>query len=108
MPPRKAVLRVLVTAKDRATMLALLRDQRPDIGGTPKVSPDGAVRIDVYVPEDRVEALKRDGVSVQIVGDQSAATRERQKEVGTGNRFETGDPVPRGLGAKIKETRDVS
>ena len=108
MASHKAVLRVLVTAKDRATMLALLHDQRPDIGGTPKISADGAVRIEAYVPEDRVDALKRDGVTVQILGDQTAATRERQKEVGTGNRFKTGDPVPRGLGAKIKETRDVS
>lgn len=108
MASRKAVLRVLLTAKDRATMLALLRDQHPDVGGTPKISADGAVRLEAYVPEDRVDALERDGVGVQVLGDQSDATRQRQKEVGTGNRFKTGDPVPRGLGVKIKETRDVS
>lgn len=108
MASHKAVLRVLVTAKDRATMLALLQDERPDIGGTPKISADGAVRIDAYVPEDRVDALKREGVKVEIVDDHSAQTQEARKFIGTGNRFKTGDPVPHGLGIKTGGKRDVS
>lgn len=108
MASRKAVLRVLLTAKDRATMLALLRDQHPDVGGSAKIAPDGSVRIDVYVPEDRVDALKRDGVKVEVVDDHSAQTQEARKFVGTGNRFKTGDPVPHGLGVKTGGKRDVS
>jgi hypothetical protein len=107
MPVQKPVFRVLITARDRATMLALLARHRLDIGGSPRYSADGAVRIDAYVPADRVDELEGDGVRVEIVGDETAVGRERQKQVGTGNRFLTGDPVPHGLGRLIRSD-DVS
>jgi hypothetical protein len=102
MPVQKPVFRVVITARDRATMLALLDRHRLDIGGSPRYSAGGAVSIDAYVPADRVDALEGDGVRVEFVGDETAVARERQKEVGKGNRFLTGDPVPHGLGRKIR------
>jgi hypothetical protein len=107
MPVQKPVFRVVITARDRATMLALLARRRLDIGGSPRYSGDGAVHVDAYVPADQVDALEGDGVRVEIVGDETAVGRERQKEVGKGNRFLTGDPVPRGLGRLIRSD-DVS
>ena len=98
----KPVYRIVITARDRATMLALLAKHRPDIGGSPHYSPDGAVRIEAYVAADRVDELEADGVKVEIVGDETAANRAAQAQVGRGNRFSTGDPVPRGVGRKIR------
>ena len=103
MPVPKPVYRIVITARDRAAMLALLAKHRPDIGGSPRYSADGGVRIDAYVPADRVDALEADGVKIEIVGDESAAGRAAQAQVGRGNRFLTGDPVPRGVGRKIHE-----
>lgn len=101
MARRRSFMHVLITAKDRATMLALLRERHPDVGGSATVAENGSVRIHAFVPEKDVKALKRPGVTVEILADQTAATRERRKEVGQGNRFLTGDPVPHGLGTKI-------
>lgn len=100
----KPVYRILITARDRATMLALFTKHRPDIGGSPRYSADGAVRIEAYVPADRVDELEADGVKVEIIGDETAANRAAQAQVGRGNRFTTGDPVPRGVGRKIRES----
>jgi hypothetical protein len=99
----KPVYRILITARDRATMLALFTKHHPDIGGSPRYSADGAVRIEAYVPADRVDELEADGVKVEIIGDETAANRAAQAQVGRGNRFTTGDPVPRGVGRKIRE-----
>ena len=84
-------------------MLALLAKHRPDIGGSPQYAADGSVRIDAYVPADRVDELEADGVKVEIVGDETAAGRAAQAQVGRGNRFLTGDPVPHGVGRKVRD-----
>jgi hypothetical protein len=102
MPVQKPVYRIVITARDRATLLALLAKHRPDIGGSPHHSADGSVRIDAYVAADRVDELEADGVNIEIVGDETAAGRAAQAQVGRGNRFLTGDPVPRGVGRKVR------
>lgn len=98
-PPRHDILRLRVTAKDADTLLALLRETRPDTGGRPHVEPDGRISIDAYVPDDRVAGLEREGVSVTRIGNASEAGRAAQAEVGTGDRF--ADAVPHGLAAKL-------
>ena len=107
MAEPKPVYRVLVTARDRAAMLALLHRHKLDIGGSPRYSADGAVRIEAYVPADGVAELEADGARVEIVADETATNRDRQLQVGLGNRFLTGDPVPHGVGRKVRD-RDVS
>ena len=99
----KPVFKILITARDQATMLALLAKHRPDIGGSPRYSAEGAVRIEAYVPADRVDELESDGVRVEILGDETAAARAAQQQVGRGNRFLTGDPVPHGVGRKVRD-----
>lgn len=103
MPVPKPVHRIVITARDRATMLAVLAKHRPDIGGSPHYAADGSVRIDAYVGADRVDELESDGVKIEIVGDETVAGRAAQAQVGRGNRFLTGDPVPHGVGRKIRE-----
>ncbi|MQS10913.1 hypothetical protein F7Q99_01110 [Streptomyces kaniharaensis] len=95
------ILRVRVTARDADTLRALLREVRPDVGGRPSIAADGTVSIDAYVPDDRIPALEREGVTVTRVGNASAAGRAAQAEVGEGDRFAPADAVPRGLAAKF-------
>jgi hypothetical protein len=42
-------------------------------------------------------------VRVEILGDETAAARAAQQQVGRGNRFLTGDPVPHGVGRKVRD-----
>jgi hypothetical protein len=99
----KPVFKILITARDAATMVALLGKRRLDIGGSPRYSADGAVGIEAYVPADRVDELEADGVRVEILRDETAAARAAQLQVGRGNRFLTGDPVPHGAGRKVRD-----
>ena len=62
-----------------------------------------AVVIEVVVPEALVATMRERGLKVQVLYDASARGRERQQEVGKGNRFEGKDRVPKGLGVKTKE-----
>ncbi|MEE1786052.1 hypothetical protein PUR71_24600 [Streptomyces sp. SP17BM10] len=94
------ILRVRLTARDADALRALLRELRPDTGGRPGVEADGSVGIDAYVPEERIPALEREGITVTRTGNASAEGRAAQAEVGTGNRF-AGGAVPRGLAAKL-------
>jgi hypothetical protein len=56
--------------------------------------------MDAYVPEELLDELKRAGGDFEIVEDATQVGKERQKEVGHGDRFEEGTTVPRGLGKK--------
>ncbi|WP_316527757.1 hypothetical protein [Kitasatospora brasiliensis] len=100
-PSRPDILRLRVTAKDRETLRALLREARPDVGGRPHVEADGRVGIDVYAPADQVQALEREGVTVTRIGNASEAGRAAQADVGGGDRFAPADAVPHGLAEKI-------
>ncbi|MFG3228525.1 hypothetical protein ACGF07_27620 [Kitasatospora sp. NPDC048194] len=101
VPPRHDIIQLRVTADDADTLRALLRHTRPDTGGRPHVGADGRIGIDVYVPEDRVATLEREGVTVTRIGNASEAGRAAQAEVGTGDRFAADDAVPHGLAAKL-------
>jgi len=61
------------------------------------------VILQVFVPEPVAEELKGEDLEVQVLFDASARGRERQKEVGQGNRFMGERLVPSGLGTKTRE-----
>jgi hypothetical protein len=59
-----------------------------------------SVSFDVFMPEAVVERVKIKGLKLEVLYDASARGRERQKEVGRGNRFEGDRKIPDGLGGK--------
>jgi hypothetical protein len=102
------VMRILITARDPAVLSALLREHPLDMGcAGPRMDRTGTVRTDAYVPEDQIERLKRDGLTIEILRDETAAIKAAQEQMGKGNRFEGENRVPRGLGRKIKDGGDV-
>lgn len=110
MARRDKILRILLVAKDAETLRVLLEEQRLDLScGGPRQQESGTVTVEAYLPEPQVERLGQyGGVKVEILDDASATARERQKEVGRGNRFEGENRVPRGLGRKLKGDDYVS
>jgi hypothetical protein len=58
-------------------------------------------RLDLFVNEAQIEALREDGLDVEVMSNQSERARLRLGEVGEGDRFEGGKVAPRGLGRKI-------
>jgi hypothetical protein len=60
--------------------------------------------VDTYLPESRLEAARSgraaSGVSLTVLENQTLTGRERQAEVGDGNRFAARGELPRGLGRK--------
>ena len=65
-----------------------------------------AVSVELFLPEQIVELLDRKALQVEILHDASARGRERQKEVGTGNRFLGERKTFEGLGIKARGNRD--
>ena len=66
------------------------------------IQPDGRSVLDVFVPVSRVEILKVDGITVEVVHDLTVIGRERMKDVAVGNRFADRKSVPRGYGTKVR------
>lgn len=60
------------------------------------------VSIEIHLPEALLADIDRDALHVEVLHDASARGRERQKEVGRGNRFEGGKRFE-GLGTKTRE-----
>lgn len=94
----------------KAPTLEDLRDfadeARPDLGcrAIPRRTEGGFV-IDAYMPEPQLRAAQSlrtaNRVTIRIIENATEVGRERQKEVGQGNRFAArSQQLPRGLGRK--------
>lgn len=84
---------------------AFADETNADLGcrGIARREDDGYV-IDAFLPEDELDAARGTRsaarVSLRIVENLTAVGRERQAEVGTGNRYAARGDVVRGLGEK--------
>lgn len=100
------IIRFEIKASTLADLKAFADEVRPDLGcrAIPRRTEEGFV-IDAYLPEPQLQAAQRvrtaDRVTLRIIENATEVGRERQREVGQGNRFEaTSQQVPRGLGRK--------
>ena len=86
----------------RETFVKLMQEFQLDVGCRPhlEVNPDGSGTMLVYATEERIRELQAAGYRVEPGENVSALGRERQAEVGKGDRFERGRVAPRGLGEK--------
>ena len=68
------------------------------------VKRDGeSVVLEVCAPEQLIKTMQDHELQVEVMFDATARGRERQKEVGTGNRFVGDQRIPTGLGIRTKE-----
>lgn len=63
---------------------------------------DRETSVELHYPEHVVDQIDRTHLKVEVLYDASARGRERQKEVGKGNRFEGDQRLFQGLGIKTK------
>jgi len=85
------------------TLARLLRDFELDVGCRhPHVepNPDRTATLIAYATDDRVRELQAAGYRIEKGANVTALGRERQAEVGKGDRFEAGRRAPSGLGVK--------
>lgn len=96
------IQRLRLSAGDADTLRALLREINHTVAAPKQAG--GKASVEAYVPEGEVEALRRrKGIEVELIdGDVHATGRQRQAEVGTGNRFTGEGRVVKGLGDKEK------
>jgi hypothetical protein len=87
----------------RETLAKLMQTFELDVGCRhPQVeaNPDRTATLLVYSTKDRIRELQEAGYKVETLENVSELGRQRQKEVGQGDRFEGGRVAPRGLGEK--------
>lgn len=82
-------------------MLKLLQAEELDLDcGGPKKGPAGGVTVEAFVAPEVARRIEQSGYRIEIDERAEERAAERQKEVGDGNRFQRGGPVPRGVGRK--------
>jgi hypothetical protein len=97
----KKIMRIALKAPNRETLARLVKEFRLHMGGVrPRRLPDDTLSMEAYVPEELLDELKAAGGVFDIIEDATQVSKERQKEVARGDRFEGGKKVPQGLGRK--------
>lgn len=98
-------IRVSVT---RETFERLLKQFDLDVGCRPHVhaNADGTGSLTAFATTERIRELEAAGYKVEIGENASEIGRQRQAEVGKGDRFEGGRVVPRGLGHKTSDRHE--
>jgi hypothetical protein len=91
----------------RETLAKVMQEFELDVGCRPhpEVNPDGSGTLLVYATEEGIRKLQAAGYRVERGENVSAIGRERQAEVGKGDRFEGGRIAPRGIGEKPRGDR---
>jgi hypothetical protein len=95
------VYRVRISAKSKSALIDLLKSEPLDLNcGSPKTAPDGTITIEALVTDDVKKRLEKHPVQIEVVEDATETGRQRQAEVGKGDRFEGGKKPPRGTGKR--------
>jgi hypothetical protein len=97
MTERENITRVHVIAADIDTLRDALMKYRSSVAGGVRERDDGRVGVDAYLDPDELNGLREASVELEVIADATAVGRERQAEIGEGNRYQDGS-VPRGLG----------
>ena len=79
--------RVTITGRDYEAMADLVRKHQVSINRGTARSRDGDYRVDAIIDEATIPELERLGYQVQRHEDVDQRGRERQSEVGRGNRY---------------------
>lgn len=99
VPPDRFALRITLT---REAFAELMQRFELDLGCRPQVqlNADGTGTLLAFASEERIGELRAAGYAVEQGENVSALGRERQREIGAGDRFQGGRIAPRGLGRK--------
>lgn len=99
VPPDLYAVRI---TGSRETLAKLMREFELDVGCRPHVdaNPDGSGTMLFYATDERIRGLRAAGYVVEPGENVSELGRQRQAEVGEGDRFKGGVVAPHGIGEK--------
>ena len=98
--PENDIFRVVLYAPDRESLAQLLRKRLLDVGPVHAASGTKEIEVHLFVNEEQILQLRKDEWRLEVHENLSEVGRNRQKEVGKGDRFEGGNIAPKGLGTK--------
>lgn len=102
--PDPDVFRVLLSAPDRESLAKLVRQRGLDIDHShPRKGKEAEIQ--AYLTQSQIDELKKEGWKLKVEQNLSEIGRQRQKEVGKGDRFKGGKIAPKGLGKKTGKER---
>lgn len=94
-------VRIIIRSKSGELLKEILRGEDVDLNcGGPKKNQRGEWELEIYGPPALATRLKKSGAEVEVDGDYLKRMAARQREVGSGDRFQGGRSVPRGVGRK--------
>lgn len=99
------IIRIEIRAATLSDIKDFTDEIQPDLGcRATAVKTDRGYAVNAYLPESQLEvaaaARSAAKVSVHVVENATEVGRQRQQEVGAGNRFAARGEIPRGLGRK--------
>jgi len=94
---------VVLIAPSRRAFAGLMQKHDLDLGPLNPQRDSQALEVHFFAPQEQIEALRELGWPLEVRENMSAEGRQRQQEVGRGDRFEAGKKPPQGLGKKIRE-----
>ena len=100
--PPEDIYSITVTSENLELLQNLFNDPGIDCGCRPAVTREArGYQTSVFAPQSRIDEFrKRPGLDIEVHHNASEEGRRRQREAGTGDRFEQGRIVPRGFGRK--------
>jgi hypothetical protein len=103
--PEEPIIHVEIEADTLADLKAFADESQPDLGCRPvarRVA--GKFVIHAYLPEPQLAAARTSPtaarITIRVIENATEVGRQRQQEVGRGNKFANRSRVPRGLGRK--------
>ncbi len=96
--------RAILTFDDREAGGRFVRKHPWDLVGT-RLDKEGRAVLTFYLTQTQIKYLEKEGVSAEVRENVSEIGRERQKEIGSGDRFEGGKIAPRPRGLAAREER---
>jgi hypothetical protein len=104
-PQDPDIFRVSLRAPDRAALARAIHELGLDIDHQHPEEELNVkeVQITAFLTQNQIDELKGRGWELQVEENLSEVGRERQKEVGKGDRFKGGKVKPTGLGRKTRE-----
>ncbi|MGC5225477.1 hypothetical protein ACPW96_23170 [Micromonospora sp. DT81.3] len=103
--PDEPIIHLEVRAATLAELKSYTDEIQADLGcRATAVRRDGDYVVDAYLPEGKIDAARNvraaQNVAIRVVENATEVGRQRQQEVGDGNRFAARGEIPRGLGRK--------
>jgi len=99
---RSSLLSVAIRARDVAGLSEVVQAHPVDYGCRPRAVPHpaGGYAVHALLTPEQLEAMRQEGLTVEVLFDTIGPDRTASATIGVGDRFDGGNRAPRGLGSR--------